>query len=151
MVTKQIMAMEERMIACDIVKKSDNLYLIAGASSKRYLKLWKMDKTMNLSEVITLVGYNAGIASCSFTSDGKRIATGTKDNLIKLWDVDDAFKYKGNITVILTLTAHQDIISHVTFSPDDSKLLSSGYDRQLYIWEAPGYSQKTTEEEMIKK
>ena len=65
--------------------------------------------------------HGSSVNSVAFSSDGARLASGSDDGTVKLWDV----KTHENIT---TLDAHESGISSVAFSPDGTLLASGSFD-----------------------
>ena len=69
----------------------------------------------------TLTGHSSGVKSVCFSPDGKTLASGSRDNSIKMWDA-------GSAKLLNTLTGHSSDVYSVCFSPD-GKTLASGSDR----------------------
>ena len=66
----------------------------------------------------TLKGHTEFVSSVSFSPDGKRIASGSGDNTIKLWDAATGEES-------LTLKGHTRGVTSVAFSPDGQRLASA--------------------------
>src|SRR5207253_1214039 len=60
------------------------------------------------------------IFAVAYGPDGKRLATASKDQTVKLWDLDNGHE-------LLTYTGHDDLVRCVAFSPDGTKVASAGY------------------------
>ena len=65
----------------------------------------------------------------AFSADGKRIATGSEDNTVKVWDAERGQE-------LLTLTGHTSVVFSVKFSPDGKRLVTGSYDRTAKVWDA---------------
>ena len=62
--------------------------------------------------------------------DGKSLASGSRDETIKLWDVDT-----GNVQA--TLKGHMAEVYSVTYSPDGKTLASGSHDAKIKLWDMP--------------
>ena len=78
--------------------------------------------------VQTLIGHSDLVGAVAFSPDGKTIASGDWDNVIKLWDAASG-KFKQ------TLTGHSSTISSVTYSLD-GKTIASGSLDGIKLWDA---------------
>jgi len=78
--------------------------------------------------VAALHGHTRPVDSIHFTPDGSRVATGSEDNLIKIWDVATS-------TELLTLRGHTGAVTSVKFTPDGVKLISASVDASVIIWD----------------
>lgn len=68
------------------------------------------------------------IRALAWSPDGKRIASGGFDRLVKIWAVDTGQE-------MLSLPGHGTPISCVLWSPDGQQLLTAG-GREVKIWDA---------------
>jgi WD40 repeat protein len=67
----------------------------------------------------------------AFSPDGKRIATGAQDKLVRIWNADGTGEP-------LVLRGHEEEIGAVAWSPDGRRLVSAAWDKTLRIWNADG-------------
>jgi WD40 repeat protein len=76
----------------------------------------------------TLVGHKDCIYSVAWSPDGKLLASGSYDKMVKLWDVATGQEVKN-------LQDHIDAVFAVAFSPDGKHLASGSQDRSVKIWD----------------
>jgi tetratricopeptide (TPR) repeat protein len=65
----------------------------------------------------------------AFSPDGRRLASASDDETVKLWDVASGQELR-------TLKGHTGPVLSVAFSPDGWRLASAGDDRMVKIWDA---------------
>lgn len=96
---------------------------IAVVSDKK-ITLWSLKSN---SMVSTLGKHDEPISTVQFSSDGTKLASGSKDKKIKIWDIRS-----GKVS---TLKGHLRCVSSLDFSPTDDKMLASGSrDKTIKIW-----------------
>ena len=75
----------------------------------------------------TLTGHSDSVNSVAFSPDGKTLASGGKDDTIKIWNLSTGRPTR-------TLTGHSDEVNSVAFSPDGKTLASGSGDDTIKIW-----------------
>src|SRR5215510_262010 len=80
-------------------------------------------------DLLTLKGHIHIVDSVAFSPDGNRLASGSADQTVKLWDAVAGQE-------LLTLRGHGDRVLSVTFSPDGRRLASGSVDRTVKVWDA---------------
>lgn len=68
------------------------------------------------------------IASVAFSPDGQRLASGSEDNTVRVWDVTTQ-------SLLAELIGHSDDVYSVAFSPSGELLASCSVDGSVRIWE----------------
>ena len=75
-----------------------------------------------------LEGHTRGVISIAFSLDGRRIASGSRDKTIKLWETET-----GN--PVRTFQGHNEEVTSVAFSPDARWIASAARDKTIKIWD----------------
>ena len=68
-----------------------------------------------------------GVDSVSFSPDGRLLATGGRDNTVKIWD-------SATGQALQSLEGHQKPVLTVAFSPDGRWLASGSGDNSVRLW-----------------
>jgi WD40 repeat protein len=77
--------------------------------------------------ISTIKGYTNFVFSVAFSPDGKELAVGYEDGILRIWNIKTGEYQK--------LRGHQGWIRSVTFSSDNQWLASSGEDRKIVLWQ----------------
>ncbi|PHH53425.1 Vegetative incompatibility protein HET-E-1 [Ceratocystis fimbriata CBS 114723] len=77
----------------------------------------------------TLEGHAGEVASVTFSNDGQRLASGSCDKTVKIWDATSG-------ACLQTLQGHADEVTSVAFSDDGQRLASGSLDKTVKIWDA---------------
>jgi eukaryotic-like serine/threonine-protein kinase len=89
---------------------------------------WGYLKRLCHLDLLTLRGHADYVSSVAFSPDGKRLATGSGDKTVKIWDAATGRE-------MLTLRGHKDIVWGVAFSPDGKRLATGSGDGTVKIWD----------------
>jgi WD40 repeat protein len=101
----------------------------AMAALQQAVYLQRNEKPENRTLAVnTLKGHEDSVGSVGFSPDGKKLASGSYDKTIKIWDVTTG-------KVLNTLKGHEGWVGSVGFSPDGKKLASGSYDKTIKIWD----------------
>jgi WD40 repeat protein len=77
----------------------------------------------------TLEGHSDRVWSVAFSPDSARLASGSADRTVKIWDASSG-------KCLQTLEGHSDWVCSVAFSPDSARLASGSADHTVKIWDA---------------
>jgi len=76
------------------------------------------------------------VLSLDFSPDGRYLATGSEDNTLNLWQLDEKTDGEFEAGRVLTLQ-HPDWVKSLAFSPDGTILASGALDRKVRLWSIP--------------
>jgi WD40 repeat protein/tRNA A-37 threonylcarbamoyl transferase component Bud32 len=88
------------------------------------VKIWDLSS----GRVLNLRGHTALVEGLACSPDGRRLATGSDDQTIKLWDTTTGEE-------LFTLRGHTGGVICVAFSPDGQRIASGSWDRTLRVWD----------------
>lgn len=78
-----------------------------------------------------------GLQTLTFSPDGKHLASGGADSLVRLWDVATG-------RCLWVGHGHSNYVYGIDFTPDGNRLVSAGYDGSIHVWQvADGKSLRT--------
>ena len=77
---------------------------------------------------ILIRGHEAAVTSVAFSPDGSRLASGSLDNTVRVWDLKEPSAKP------VVLRGHESAVYSVAFSPDGSQLASGSWDNTVRVW-----------------
>jgi WD40 repeat protein len=91
------------------------------------------DYKQRFASVRAYQGHSESVNSVSWSPDGKRIAAGSFDKTVQVWDAADG-------SHVYTYPGHTDDVNVVAWSPDGKRIASASRDRIVQVWDAVGGS-----------
>ncbi|WYD79431.1 MAG: hypothetical protein V8K32_08920 [Candidatus Electrothrix gigas] len=110
MVTRRTFSPDGKIFAASLWKESGNMGLPHNP-----FQIWDVASGR---ELVIFKGHEGFITSLSFSSDGKKILSGSMDGTAKLWDVASGKE-------LITFREHESGILDTTFSPDGKTIASA--------------------------
>ncbi|KAG9119888.1 hypothetical protein FRC07_004865, partial [Ceratobasidium sp. 392] len=77
-----------------------------------------------------LINYGHPVTSVGFSPDGRRIVSGSLDNMVRVWDADTG------APVGEPLAGHSNWVLSVAYSPDGRRIVSGSLDNTVRVWDA---------------
>jgi len=98
---------------------------LATWSPGEALRVWDVRRTAELERL----RHPQGINHASFSSDGRRIVTASRDKTARIWSIDD-------LADRLELRGHSSYLTCAVFHRGDAEVLTTAWDRTLRRWNA---------------
>jgi WD40 repeat protein len=111
-----------KRLACGLA--NDNYVDEQGKRPSGTVKVFDADRGTILH---TLIGHRLSVWSVAFSPDGKRLVSGSDDNILRVWDMDtrqQSLEMQGGTTY------------KVAYSPDGKRLVSGHRNKSLKMWDA---------------
>ncbi|KAF9550596.1 WD40 repeat-like protein, partial [Agrocybe pediades] len=102
-----------------------------SGSGDKTARIW--DMVDGSSKVLTIndpdsLNNDAGVTSVAISPNGKFVAAGSLDTVVRIWDVDSG-------VLVERLRGHRDSVYSVAFTPDGKGLVSGSLDKTLKYWD----------------
>lgn len=83
-----------------------------------------------------LPGHNDEVWFVQFSHRGEFLASASKDATVIIWNLHKLFsgQCEGKDAIHRKLCGHSQMVSHLSWSPDDTQILSCGNDRSIRLW-----------------
>src|SRR5262249_57279325 len=85
---------------------------------------------------LVLPGHTDHIYALAWSARGDRLAAGSNDHTVSLWDTTQLDQ--GSVARLASLHGHTEQVRSVAFHPDGSVLASGGTDQTIRLWRARG-------------
>lgn len=120
-----------------IVHSPEGAFFVTGSAEMEDAQVWN---TMNGKLIALLEGHPRWVSSLSFSANGAKLAVGSIEGTIKIWDFSRIRRLssknpKKYTKALTTLSGHVDEVTSVCFSPDGRFLLSGDEYGTLFLWD----------------
>jgi len=124
--------LKEGMSCCSVAYGPNGRWVFIGTTDpKGFIEVWDTETDC----VYTLRGHSDTVKALTVNKDGKRLASGSHDNTIMLWNISNL----PDISAVTTLRGHRDSVLSLAFSSfySDRYLISGSIDGDVRIWDVP--------------
>jgi len=84
---------------------------------------------LGTAQKAVLPGHEWPVTSVSYSPDGARIASGSRDNTVRVWDARSGAE-------LAVLRGHEEMVASVSYSPDGARIASGSDDNTVRVWDA---------------
>jgi WD40 repeat protein len=102
--------------------------LAAGVPHPWVKPCWSALHPPGTGLIRTLIGHARGVWAVALTPDGRRAVSASRDNTLKVWDVQTGVE-------LWTLSGHTEAVTGVAISGDGRRAVSSSSDKTLRVWD----------------
>lgn len=127
-----------------VITTNDHVNLITFCPKGRYvafqsnnkIKIWDIDKSQ-ITRILD--GHTDYITSITFSPDGNKLVSASRDHTIRIWDIESN-------RCVKIIKAHLDTVYSASYSPDGRQIVSASDDKTIRIWDAKNYKCIVTKE-----
>lgn len=118
--------LEGRQTALLFLPDNETLVIADGAEAQRGLLCWW--KISEPKPLASIEAHKDNVLSLAVSRDGKKLASGSADYLVKVWDT-------ATHKELAKLEGHTGHVLGLAFNGDGTMLASAGADKELKVWE----------------
>ncbi|ABN67995.2 transcriptional repressor TUP1, partial [Scheffersomyces stipitis CBS 6054] len=133
-----IHSLDHSSVVCCVRFSKDGKFIATGCNKTTQVfnvetgelvaKLIDDNNSSDAASAVAAANGDLYIRSVCFSPDGKLLATGAEDKLIRIWDLNTK-------RIIKILRGHEQDIYSLDFFPDGDRLVSGSGDRTVRIWD----------------
>src|SRR6185436_9481693 len=119
-------------IALNAGKTEDAARHLSASAFEREAWEWRNLDLRRDSSLLTIAGRKGALGSVEsvvFSPDGTRIASGSSDHTVRIWNAATG-------QLLRTMFGHEEVVEHVAFSPDGNRIASGSWDDTVRVWDA---------------
>lgn len=118
------------VVAAGLFNADESAIIYAGADLSRAGQGFIAEVNLESGEVQERFAnvHEHTIYTLALSPDGRRLASGSEDGLIVVWNLESAQETR-------RLIGHSDLVRGLSFSPDSQQLISASYDDTARIWD----------------
>lgn len=104
--------------------------IVASGSGDFTVRLWDPDRCEGIA---TLIGHGQEVGAVAFNTTGNRLASGSRDKTVIIWDVTDP-DHAGRIATLDGPSGHDGWVHSVAFDPLGERLALASKDGTVELW-----------------
>ena len=130
-------AVNENRSRAAVINEQSRLRDYRGAFAAKCFAVHRKESTATSSfHCKDLLDPHEGIKTVEFSDDGTLLASGSCDNIVRLWPINNEAEFgRGHnfMAPIQMETRHASSVYTLAFTPDNRRLFSGGFDGRIFI------------------